>query len=265
MGKWFLGNDRPDAYSYNGSTQYTYQYVSGSLFQNSISSDDIHQGDLGDCYLLATLSSLANDKSSYIQKMFIDNGDNTFAVRFYNNGIADYVTVDRYLPTLSNGKAAYAGWGGASYSSLSNELWVALVEKAYAQINESGWIGQDNTNSYLTADPNYSRTKSNSTGINGGNEYKVMSQITALDSRITSNATQQDTINLVNSNNLVTFGINAKIFGDQYSGGHALAVTSYNSITNKFHLDNPWGSDDLHLTWQDLIKWSSSGWSYTTV
>ncbi|MEH2111915.1 CARDB domain-containing protein [Nostoc sp.] len=27
IGKWFLGNDRPDAYSYNGSTQYTYHLI----------------------------------------------------------------------------------------------------------------------------------------------------------------------------------------------------------------------------------------------
>ncbi|WP_341525984.1 C2 family cysteine protease [Nostoc sp. UHCC 0302] len=247
ISKWFLGNDRPDA-------SYGYQFISGSLFQNGISINDVRQGQVGDCYVLATLCSLATDKSSYIQNMFIDNGDNTFTVRFYKNGVADYVTVDRYLPTR-NGYAVYAGWGSGSSSSSSNELWVALAEKAYAQMNESAWLqrgyGRDGINSYEA--------------IAGGNEYKVMSQITALNSTMTTNVTQQDMINRVNSNNLVTFGINARIFGSQYSGGHALAVTSYNSSTGRFHLHNPWGSNHLDLTWQELINWATTGWSYTTV
>jgi len=61
---------------------YTYRYVSGSLFQNGISADDIVQQALGDCYYLSTLSSIAQEKPSYIQNMFVDNGDNTFTVRF---------------------------------------------------------------------------------------------------------------------------------------------------------------------------------------
>lgn len=80
--------------------------------------------------------------------MFIDNGDGTFTVRFFNNGVADYVTVDRYLPTTSN-RAAYAGWGGGEASSSMNELWVALAEKAYAQLGASGWSRPgNNRNSY---------------------------------------------------------------------------------------------------------------------
>jgi hypothetical protein len=117
IGKWFLGTDRPD-------TGYIYSYASGSLFQNGASADDIYQGAVGDCYYVATLASIAQEKPEYIQNMFTDNGDNTFTVRFYNNGVADYVTVDRYLPTYGN-YAAYAGWGGGSVTSTSNELWVA--------------------------------------------------------------------------------------------------------------------------------------------
>jgi hypothetical protein len=122
IGKWFLGNDRPDL----TSTSYSYRYASGSLFQSGVSADDIQQKALGDCYYLATLSSIALEKPSAIQNMFIDNGDDTFTVRFFNNGVTDYVSVDRYLPTNASGYAVYADWGGAASTSSTNELWVAL-------------------------------------------------------------------------------------------------------------------------------------------
>ncbi len=91
IGKWFLGTARPVASG-------TYSYVSGSLFQNGLSADDVDQGAVGDCYYVATLASIAQEKPDYIQNMFTDNGDNTFTVRFYNNGVADYVTVDGLIP-----------------------------------------------------------------------------------------------------------------------------------------------------------------------
>ncbi|OBQ15983.1 MAG: hypothetical protein AN481_19505, partial [Aphanizomenon flos-aquae LD13] len=83
IGKWFLGNNRPGL----TSSSYSYQYVSGSLFQNGLSANDIDQGALGDCYYVATLASIAQEKPDYIQNMFTDNGDNTFTVRFYRNGV----------------------------------------------------------------------------------------------------------------------------------------------------------------------------------
>ncbi|HEY9667499.1 MAG TPA: C2 family cysteine protease [Coleofasciculaceae cyanobacterium] len=243
VGKWFLGNDRPDASG-------TYQKASGSLFQNGINFTDVNQGGVGDCYFMATLAAAAKDKPSAIQNMFIDNGDDTFTVRLFNNGKADYVTVDKYLPT-SFGNAVYAGWGGGSYNEANNELWVALAEKAYAQFNESGWIGQDNTNSYA--------------GLDGGWMAPVMEQITALDtsSKYVSSLTQQTLIDLTNSDKLLTVGF-------VHGGGHgvvnmhAYTITSYNAATQTFHLNNPWGSSHVDVTWaqlQDLkglVQWTNT-------
>ncbi|MFM7577416.1 MAG: C2 family cysteine protease, partial [Microcystaceae cyanobacterium] len=126
VNKWFLGQDRPD-------TTYTYQYVQGNLFKNGTAVNDIKQGVAGDCYFLTTLSAIAQDKPSYLQEMFIDNGDDTFTVKFKNNGVNEYVTVDRYLPTNGSGNLVYASYG-SNYTNTGNELWVALAEKAYAQL-----------------------------------------------------------------------------------------------------------------------------------
>ena len=87
INKWFMGSDRPQ-------TPHTYQYAQGSLFQNGISYDDIRQGYINDCFFLAGLGATLVQSPEIINNMFIDNGDGTFTVRFYNQGVADYVTVD---------------------------------------------------------------------------------------------------------------------------------------------------------------------------
>jgi hypothetical protein len=239
IGKWFLGNDRPDL----TSSSYTYSYVSGSLFQNGLNADDIYQGVVGDCYYLVTLASIAQEKPEYIRNMFTDNGDNTFTVRFYNNGVADYVTVDRYLPT-SGGYAAYTGWGGGSVSSSSNELWVALAEKAYAQLAESGWSRT------------YSDTQNNSyAAIENGWMDTVIRQVTGLgtSSFEAVNMTQTQLINLVNSNQVLTA---AFVYGGDYGvvNGHAYTITSYNATNGTFHLQNPWGFSHADVTWSQLVS-----------
>jgi hypothetical protein len=109
--------------------------------------------------------------------MFIDNHDGTYTVRFFNGGKADYVTVDRYLPVDASGNFVYANLG-ASASSDSNVLWVALAEKAYAQLNASAWLGRDGTYSYNGVTNTYdSAGNLQPGGISAGWDGVVMSQI----------------------------------------------------------------------------------------
>ncbi|MEH1962762.1 MAG: C2 family cysteine protease, partial [Nostoc sp.] len=246
IGKWFLGSDRPTA-----SNSATYQAISGSLFQNGISADDIKQGNLGDCYYLATLSSIAQEKPNYIQNMFIDNGDNTFTARFFNNGVANYVTVDRYLPTNANGQLIYAS-PGSSYNNSSNELWVGLAEKAYTQLGELGWSRPDNsTNAYSS--------------IEGGWMDYVTRQVTGLDATMkqVTNMTKTQLIDLVNSNKVLTAGfVNGANYG--VVNEHAYSVTAYNAANGTFRVRNPWGYKDADLTWDQLLNLKTYfAWSNT--
>ena len=248
VGKWFLGTDRPDLrtegdIANQGSGSYTgtktYRAVSGSLFQNGISADDVKQGAVGDCYYVATLSSIAMEKPNYIQNMFIDNGDNTYTVRFFNNGVANYVTVDNYLPTNSSGSLIYAS-SGQSYNNSNNELWVALAEKAYAQLAESGWSRPSNVNNGYGS-------------IEGGWMDYVIKQITGLNSTFNSilNMNETQLINLVNSNQILTAGfVNGGGYGVYNS--HAYTITAYNSTTGKFNLRNPWATSHADVTWAEL-------------
>ena len=104
--KWFRGADRPNAGGY------AYQAYAGQLFVNGAAYTDIRQGQVGDCYLVASFGAVAKSDPGAISSMFMDNGDNTYTVRFYrSNGAADYVTVDRQLPTLSWGGPVVCGSG----------------------------------------------------------------------------------------------------------------------------------------------------------
>ncbi|TRU82975.1 MAG: peptidase C2 calpain [Microcystis novacekii Mn_MB_F_20050700_S1D] len=245
IGKWFLGLDRPTAAS--GTT---YRSCSGSLIQSGVSYQDVNQGNLGDCYLLASLAGTAYRTPSTIQNMFTDNGDGTFTVRFLRNGVANYVTVDRYLPTTASGSFYYANRDrGLLYNNTGNELWVALAERAYAQINESGWIGQDNTNSYA--------------GIAGGWPDTTVQQITGRNTVRDYTLDNSDRTAVINA-----FNAGRIVFLNWAS--HALTLVGYNPTTQLFTVHNPWGHTD-NFTWNQIINGTGTGheqrftdWSYTT-
>ena len=234
IGKWFLGTDRPTA------TGTTYHYASGALFQGGASYTDIDQGSVGDCYFMASLGAVALKTPNAIYNMFTDNGDGTFTVRFFNNGVADYVTVDRYLPTNGGGGFVYANnSSGLAYNNTNNELWVALAEKAYAQINESGWIGQDNTNTYA--------------GIANGWPFNAMKQITGHNTahdgmndyflfiRTGDNVT--DMWNAFSAGRSVVINTNSST-ASGIVADHSYILTGYNYSTHKYTLYNPWGGTD---------------------
>ncbi len=280
--KWFWGSDRPVALSGNRTTTYAYNLVSGSLFQDGISYTDIQQGNVGDCYFMAGLAATALRSADTIRNMFIDNGDGTFTVRFFNNGTPDYVTVDRYLPTDINGYAVFAGWGGGVNTNTSNELWFALAEKAYAQLNESGWIGQDNTNSYNGLTRSLTPVQNNTAGINGGFPIHTIKQITGQNtvySSISSTTLSSvsinnvgDIVNAFNSGKLVTLDTRA-ITASNIVSSHAYTVVRYDQKNDRFTLFNPWGIDGgyensqykpgfISVSRQDVIN-NFVGWDQT--
>ncbi len=231
--KWFLGTDHPN------SDGYAYSAAAGSLFGSGPRYTDVQQGELGDCYFIATLGTIAKSNPAAITNMFIANGDGTWTVRFYANGVADYVTVDNMLPTDSYGNLIYAGLGDVANNS-SNKLWIPLAEKAYAQWNETGLEGRNGQNDYAS--------------IAGGWMGDVDAQV--LGSQAAeygiNNATKQIMIAALAANQAVTTGTNDNPNNGLY-GDHAYLVIGYNSATDTFTLYNPWGYDQPGaLSWSQL-------------
>lgn len=245
IGKWFYGTDLPatGGYSYDTNT-------AGTLYGTGTPSHtDEKQGALGTCYLLSSLGSIADSSAAAIKNMLIDNGDGTWTVRFYYNGTADYVTVNSQLPVGAGNTLIFDGYGSSS-TSTSNVLWLPLIEKAYAQWNETGKTGRsDARNSY--------------TSIEGGWMGDVFEQALGYSASTyylstSSSSAQQALINAVGAKQAVTIG--TKSFGSDATtglyGGHAYNVIAYNSSTGKFTLYNPWGSNQpAQLTWAQLKKY----------
>jgi hypothetical protein len=223
--KWFQGGDLP-AIRATDSAQYG--HVTGSLFQNGISYTDVDQGVADDCYFLAALGEVAQHSPATIYKMFTDNGDSTYSVRFFKNGASVFVTVNQDLPIDANNMAVYAGWGGAQSYSSTNELWVALAEKAYAQLNESGGINQDGTNTYA--------------GIGYGwpaNAFKQIVGKSASDQTFTSSISL---VNAATAGRAITLLSKTSGVANNIVPNHAYMLIGYNAQTKRFLLYNPWGT-----------------------
>lgn len=97
------------------------------LFSHEPCPEDIRQGQLGDCYLIATMSALAENNPDFIRNMMKDNHDGTVTVRLFDEeGVPAYVTVNKTIPV--------AKMGGVNTPVYSNgALWVSILEKAYVQ------------------------------------------------------------------------------------------------------------------------------------
>ncbi len=237
--KWMRGGDLP---AMPDARVDGYSYVSGSLFVNGADYQDVNQRNVGDCYLLAALGEIALHRSSIIQNMFIDNGDGTFGVRFLKNGVSQFVTVNRYLPTYKS-FAVGAGWGGGRFDGQYNELWVALAEKAYAQLNESGWIGQDGTNSY--------------DGISGGYSANVFKQVAGT-STIQASLSKSGIIAAYNAGKAITLDSKVAGVASNVVENHVYMLIGYDASKDKFRLYNPWGIGaplpvELELSYSELV------------
>lgn len=154
--KWLLGGDAPSpatagdaATGAAKSVVATYAKATGPLFVDGVSVTDVVQGTAGTCYLIAAMGGLAYSQPQALEALFVDNGaidgGRSWGVRFFDaKGKAQWVTVNDMVPVAEVGanKVAYAG---SASKALDGELWVTLLEKAYAQANTLGFLPRDET------------------------------------------------------------------------------------------------------------------------
>jgi hypothetical protein len=109
-----------------------YKPAEGKLFVDGLDPEDVIQGAIGDCYFLSTLAAIADRHSQLVEQMMKVNEDGTVSVTFYqrdrwNSPLRPVeIRVDGDLPSTSFSRP-YAR------SADSRELWVSILEKAYAQ------------------------------------------------------------------------------------------------------------------------------------
>ena len=137
IGQWFLGTNLPDPAPPSGPT-YSYSMVTAPLYgpTGAAAVNDICQGADGDCEVMTGLILLADNHPQQLAQMFVANPNGTYGVRFYINGNQVWETVNTQLPT-QGGELVYAH----DPNFTNTALWVALAEKAYAQLSATGKIG----------------------------------------------------------------------------------------------------------------------------
>ena len=98
---------------------------------DTIHSNDIEQGGLGDCYFLAAISAIAEFPERlerlFLKKTYQQNG--IYVVALCVDGIWQDVILDDLVPCTKYSKKP------AFNRSKSSELWVILLEKAWAKVH----------------------------------------------------------------------------------------------------------------------------------
>ncbi|MBL7520164.1 peptidase C2, partial [Frankia sp. CNm7] len=217
------------------------------LVRDGVSTSDVGQGGVGDCYLAAALIGLAETRPDLLLGGMRENANGTFTVTLYRDGRAFPVTVTRALPSLAapggedGGAGAGGGWPPVAMAAVDlagrPELWAAVYEKAYARAHG----GYD--------------------AINGGDPGVAASDLTGREHHTLPPAvvTVEDLTARLAAGDLITVSTRAHPEprpGTGLVGRHAFAVLGADPVGGRVLLRNPWASPGEELTrwyrWDDL-------------
>ncbi|XP_027901650.1 calpain-12 isoform X2 [Xiphophorus couchianus] len=215
--------------------------------EDTIGTTDICQGQLGDCWLLAALSSLTVHSKLFAKvvppnQSLSDSYAGIFHFRFWQYGEWVEVVVDDRLP-VREGRLLF------SYSRTRNEFWSALVEKAYAKLVGSyGSLKGGNISEGME-------------DFTGGIAYSlpVASRTPPVLWRILTASLSRGSLLscFIQASSYAEVG---KVTADGLVKGHAYAITDTNKVAKGpeevllLKLRNPWGFVEFCGSWSDKCK-----------
>ena len=103
------------------------------VFENKIEPDDILQGNIGNCYFLAAVASLAGFGEDLVSSRFLfrnQSKESCYGIYLRISGIWKLVILDDYFPVVKS----YRKYELSFAKSNGKELWVILFEKAWAKL-----------------------------------------------------------------------------------------------------------------------------------
>lgn len=231
-----------------------------------IDPNDILQGGLGDCYFLAAIASIAS-KPHRLERIFLTkeyNREGIYVVALCINGVWEDVVLDDRFPCKRYSRKI------AFNTSKNDELWVMLLEKAWAKIH-GGYL---NIAAGLTRealrDLTGASAKTFFTAEGKDRLWSVMIE-----------SYNKDYVLTAGSDNL-NYGSDAYISKIGIAGSHAYSVLGTFEILNvggrlqmlpyedrnKYHpsqlervvkMRNPWGTGEWKGKWSDLCStWTNT-------
>ena len=218
-----------------------YDSTNYSIFHEGIAVEDIVQGKICDCYFLSVLGSLCKfpelvDKLFYFKEK---TKEHLYGIYFYINGNKKLVLIDDFLPCVGRNFKQFA-----MSKSEENEIWVALIEKAWAKVNG-----------------NYIRIGC------GGSPNEVFDVLTeAYSEEVTLKDVSKDVLwNKLIDGEKKGFVMTAGTTGSEdveevgLTAGHAFTVLGIHEIKGErvIRLRNPWGEGEFNGDWSDYSsKWT---------
>lgn len=235
-------------------------YSSGNGDTDAIDPDDVKQGGLGDCFLLSNLQALAQQDPDAIRRLIRDNGNGTFTVTFYEQGMPVEVTVSneflvQHRPLWFDERRGSTGdsvtENGVKLAGAGDgELWVRIIEKAYAERFHGGYAGYDGGGSSNVAyerltgvSPSYSMVSAMSTSDIDGLAARLHSGEALVANtypRAAASGLSDDARAIYDWKNIYE--------------EHSYSVSRIDTQRQLVYLDNPHGKDDLVLTYEEYTK-----------
>jgi calpain-15 len=141
-GKPFTDPDFPpnaDSLNYASGREIAWKRISEimpdfKMVEKGIVPADIQQGNIGDCYFLASLAALAEDPSRIVaifHEDFEESKYGLYKVLVNREGVPTELVIDDYIPVYkTTNRPVFCKANG-------NEIWVMLLEKVWAKVKGS--------------------------------------------------------------------------------------------------------------------------------
>eukprot|EP00742_Colponemidia_sp_Colp-10_P006128 GILJ01006558.1.p1 GENE.GILJ01006558.1~~GILJ01006558.1.p1 ORF type:complete len:814 (-),score=130.82 GILJ01006558.1:164-2605(-) len=218
------------------------------IFVADIEPNDIKQGSLGDCWFMCALSALA-ERPELVKRLFITQSANALGVyrlKICKCGEWKVVTVDDLFPCSPNEGPIFSRAHG-------NELWVLLLEKAYAKLHGSyyllrgGWAAEGLMDLTGCPSSNYNFADEDVQSlINSGEFWRMLVQWDADGYLMSASTPGEDrwTETGGNPNSEESRGL---------VPGHAYTVIGCHEVEGHqlLKIRNPWGSFEWNGDWSD--------------
>jgi len=223
-------------------------FIKGEGDKDEVEMNDVRQGRLGDCYFVASLAALAKTDPELIKSRVKDNGDGTYTVLFFEGGA---VVVDNTFPTDASGEPVYASPDDRSSEGV--ELWVMLIEKAWAKL-KGGYEqirGSKVRMKSKDAMEAVSGRKTRVVYLSSGSKDTIFATISAAlqkGAAVTAGTRAKNELSVEEWGKARKLGIYAN---------HMYAVVSVDVNKGEIHLYNPWGAEYKvsPLSAEDFVKY----------